>query len=108
LVPPGAEIVDKGDAVDADGYSGFAGTVLERSLQDHTINCIGVAGIATEYCVLATVRDALRARFQTFVLVDLIRSIEASPGDTKSALEEMSRLGAVLLPAEKWLELVGK
>jgi nicotinamidase/pyrazinamidase len=53
--------------------------------------------LATEYCILATVRDALAHGFGAVVLVDAIRAIEVHPGDGRRAEEEMVRLGATLV-----------
>ena len=56
-------IVDKGQAVDTDGYSGFEGTDLEALLRERGITQVTVVGLATDYCVKNTALDALRAGF---------------------------------------------
>ena len=56
-------IVDKGQAVDTDGYSGFEGTDLEELLRERGITQVTVVGLATDYCVKNTALDALRAGF---------------------------------------------
>src|SRR3954451_2106591 len=60
-------IVDKGTAVDTDGYSGFEGTDLEALLRARGITDVTVVGLATDYCVKNTALDALRAGFQVTV-----------------------------------------
>ena len=64
-LPAGAMIVTKGVARDEHGYSAFDGTVTGRgSLLDDLlargVNHLIVAGLATDYCVLASVLDARR------------------------------------------------
>ena len=58
-------IVDKGQAVDTDGYSGFEGTDLEQLLRERGITQVTVVGLATDYCVKNTALDALRAGFRS-------------------------------------------
>jgi nicotinamidase/pyrazinamidase len=52
-----------------------------------------VAGLATDYCVLNTVKDAVKNGFQVVVLTDAIRAVNAQPGDGDRALAEMRALG---------------
>src|SRR3954471_14899325 len=44
-------IVDKGQARDLEGYSGFEGTDLDRMLREHDVDTVHVAGLALDYCV---------------------------------------------------------
>lgn len=98
--PPGldlpgyAVIVSKADASERDAYSGFEGTNLEACLRAQSVKRLFVGGLATDYCVLNTVRDARRLGFDVFLLVDAIRAVNVKPGDGAAALEEMRRLGA--------------
>ena len=56
-----------------------------------------VGGLATDYCVLATVRDALAAGFEAAVLTDAVRAVNVESDDGDKALAEMRRLGAQLI-----------
>ena len=56
-----------------------------------------VGGLATDYCVRASVLDALRAGFDVVLLVDAVRAVNANPGDGAEALEEMRAAGARIL-----------
>ena len=94
-VPPGAIIVDKGVARDDDGYSAFEGTHLAETLRVLNVTEVMVCGIAAEYCVLASVKDACRSGFRTIVLEDLVRPIEVQPGDLHRALHDMQNAGAI-------------
>jgi nicotinamidase/pyrazinamidase len=102
-VPSGSRILDKGVQRDDDGYSMFVRTPLDEWLQHDEIESIAVCGIATEYCVLESVRDGIANGFSVQLLSDLIRPIEARPGDSENALAEMEQLGAKLLTSNEWL-----
>jgi nicotinamidase/pyrazinamidase len=93
-VPETALRVSKGTDLDRDAYSAFEGTDLERRLRARSIRRLLVAGLATEYCVLRTVRDALARGFEARVLVDAVRGVDLAPGDSARALDEMRALGA--------------
>jgi nicotinamidase-related amidase len=47
-------VVDKGQSRDAEGYSAFEGTELERLLRERGVDTVDVAGLALDYCVKAT------------------------------------------------------
>jgi len=49
------------------------------------------------YCVKYSVLDARQLRLNTHVIVDGCRGIELEPGDIDRALDEMKRVGDVLL-----------
>jgi len=84
-------------------YSAFENTSLDLELHQRGILEIAVTGIATEYCVKATVLDALRYGFHTSVLTDVIRPINVAIGDDKKALNEMKNTGAILSTSKKWM-----
>ena len=89
-----------------DGYSGFTmrdarsgqerPTELEGLLRAHAIERVVVCGLATDYCVKATVLDALRLGLPTRVLVDGIAAVNLAEGDGDRALAEMTAAGATL------------
>lgn len=58
-LPPEVMLVSKATRREADAYSGFDGTELAARLQEAGVRRVFVGGLATDYCVLATVRDAL-------------------------------------------------
>lgn len=93
-VPETAQVVSKATESGRDAYSGFQATTLERQLRAKGVKRVFVAGLATDYCVLATTRDALAAGFEAVVLTDAVRAVNAAPGDGERALGEMRALGA--------------
>ncbi|MCS6898073.1 MAG: isochorismatase family protein [Nitrospira sp.] len=94
-VPPSAVIIYKGIDPDQDAYSGFQGTALHRHLQALDIRRVFVGGLATDYCVLNTVKDAIALGFQVCLLIDGIKAVNIKPDDGSLAEQEMIRLGAL-------------
>lgn len=106
LMPPltaGAEdvVVHKGVGVNGAGYSGFGETSLLKQLQGKGVTRVGVAGIATEYCVRATALDALKGKFDTTVLEDLIRAVQEK--EAPHVLAELRQVGVKLGNSANWL-----
>lgn len=93
-LPADTHILSKATTQERDDYSGFSGTQLNTELQSLSIHRVFIGGIATEYCVLNTVKDALRFHYITFVLEDAVCAINKQPGNGLHALEEMIHLGA--------------
>jgi nicotinamidase/pyrazinamidase len=96
-LPCEARIVSKATARDKDAYSGFEGTDLDDWLKRAGVARVFVGGLATDYCVLNTVRDALRLGYATFLLLDAVRAVEVNAGDGERAIAEMRRLGATVI-----------
>lgn len=94
LVPPTAHVISKGTDLRADGHSAFSNATLVELLQTQAIHRIFVAGVATDYCVRATVLDARNQGFQVVLLGDAIRGIDREHGDEARALREMMERGA--------------
>lgn len=93
-LPPDATVISKATTEDQDAYSGFQGTDLDRRLRAANIRRLFVGGLATDYCVLNSVRDALRLGYAVMLLTDAIRAVDVQPGDGQRAEAEMVRLGA--------------
>lgn len=95
-IPESAAVISKATDPERDAYSGFEGTDLQRQLRARGIKRVFIAGLATDYCVLATVKDALAQGFEAIVLADAVRAVEVAPGDGERALREMRARGAAL------------
>jgi nicotinamidase/pyrazinamidase len=83
----------------AAAYSGFEGSTddgagLADWLRQHDVDTVEVVGIATDHCVRATALDAVRAGFDTTVLLDLTAGVAAAT--TEAALTEMAEAGVTL------------
>ncbi|WP_426113415.1 isochorismatase family protein [Massilia sp. PWRC2] len=96
LSAAGATIVSKATTADRDAYSGFDGTDLAEQLRAQGVRRVFVGGLATDYCVLHTVLDALAASFEVGLLVDAIRAVDVQAGDGARAIARMQAGGAVM------------
>jgi nicotinamidase/pyrazinamidase len=90
-------VFDKGERSAA--YSGFEGrtadgTALADWLRASGVQRLDISGIATDYCVLATALDAVRAGFETVVIEDLTAGV--APKSTEAARAEMGAAGVCL------------
>ncbi|MBM3356947.1 MAG: nicotinamidase [Betaproteobacteria bacterium] len=94
-LPREATIISKATSEEADAYSAFSGTDLARDLRDRGVKRLLVGGLATDYCVLNSVRDALKEGFSVLLLTDAIRAVNVKPGDGERARREMEQAGAV-------------
>ncbi|MCL1911857.1 MAG: nicotinamidase [Leptospirales bacterium] len=101
IVPENAFIISKADKPGLEAYSGFEGTELSARLRSLGIDSLVIAGLATDYCVKATVMDALKEGFAVTVASDGVRAVNAASGDGDKALLEMSEAGARILPSEQ-------
>jgi nicotinamidase/pyrazinamidase len=91
----------KGMGADEDAYSVFqgrdeTGRPLSALLQERGVRTIYVGGLATDYCVKATVLDGLKAGLNVVLLQDAVRAVNVQPGDGERAIEEMQAAGATL------------
>ena len=90
-------VVDKGQDVGTEGYSGFEDTSLERVLRDAGIDRVTVVGLATDYCVRHTALDALKAGFDVTVDRAGVRGIDQEAGDVERALDEVRSAGGSVI-----------
>jgi nicotinamidase/pyrazinamidase len=104
-LPADAARVRKGTGGE-DGYSGFTmrdpvtgeerSTGLDALLRERGIERVVIMGLATDYCVQATVLDAARLGYHTAVLTDLCAPVDLQPGDGQRAEAAMRDAGAAL------------
>jgi len=94
------KVVSKGMDRDREAYSAFDGTALGDWLRAQRVQRLLVGGLATDYCVRASVLDARREGFEVMVLVDGIGAVDVKPGDGERALAEMREAGATTLRSE--------
>jgi len=96
------EVIRKGTGGE-DGYSGFTvkdprsgdkkSTALGSLLREKDIGRVLVLGLATDYCVGATARDAVAAGLDTTVLREGIRAVDLNPGDGERTPSELTAAG---------------
>lgn len=85
-----------------DSYSGFfdtngTPTKLNGLLKSNDIDTIDIVGLATDYCVKFTVIDALKLGYKVNLITSGCRGVNLSPTDSEVAIEDMKRLGAVIV-----------
>jgi len=95
-LPAETVVISKATTAGRDAYSAFDGTDLAARIRAAGVVRLFVGGLATDYCVKATVLDALTAGLGVVLLTDGIRAVELRPGDGTRAIEAMRRAGAVL------------
>lgn len=97
-------VVRKGMDPAVDSYSAFydnhrrVRTRLEELLEANGITSLVVCGLATDYCVRATVLDALALGYPVEVVRSGCRGVEVNPGDVDLAWGEMAAAGAKIVP----------
>lgn len=100
-LPDSTIVVSKATMPEKDAYSGFQQTNFDADLHSAGIQRLLIGGLATDYCVLNTVRDALNRGYHVYLLIDAIRAIDVQPSDGIRALDEMKRLGAQFITLQK-------
>ena len=98
-LPDEAVIVSKGMDPEQDSYSAFqaitpAGEPLGDALAERGVGRLFVGGLATDYCVRASVLDGLKRGLQVVMLEDAVKGIDLNPGDIARAVAEMEEYGA--------------
>ena len=94
-LPPSTIVISKATDPKKEAYSAFEGTTLDEHLRETGVRRLFIGGLATDYCVLNTVRDAIKRSYAVCLLMDGIRAVNLKPDDGRKAEEEMIRLGAV-------------
>ena len=103
-------VILKGVHPDVDSYSGFfdndqkTSTGLAEHLKERQISEIFILGLATDYCVRFTAQDARALGFRTAIIEDGCRGVNLKPGDSKSALLHLQKLGIQLVQSENLLK----
>lgn len=96
-LPASSLVVSKACTAESEAYSAFDGTDLHRQLRAMRVHRLFVAGLATDYCVLASVLDARALGYAVVLLRDCIAAVEVKPGDGARALARMTAAGAVVV-----------
>jgi nicotinamidase/pyrazinamidase len=98
----------KATTPDKDAYSEFEGTDEQARPLNDVLHKLGVkrlyvAGLATDYCVKATVLDALKLGYDVYAITDGMRAVNVKPEDGAEALAEMKSRGAHLITSGELL-----
>ena len=104
-LPEGTVVLSKGINPELNGYSAFEGVtadgrMLAELLHDLQVRKLYISGLATDYCVLCTAREAVRSGFEVTLLTDAVAGVDIIPGASAAAIEEMASAGAQLATVE--------
>ena len=104
-LPEGTVVLSKGIDPELDGYSAFEGVtvdgrMLAELLRELQVRKLYISGLATDYCVLCTTREALRSGFEVTVLTDAVAGVDLIAGASADAIEDMEKAGARLATVE--------
>jgi nicotinamidase/pyrazinamidase len=100
-------IVEKGTSPSVDSYSGFFDNNHDKETQLRSIIAqaaisrgvelkdveLSICGLALDYCVAATARDAAGLGFKTQVVIDGCRAVNITPGDDLRTLRDLTNIG---------------
>lgn len=100
-LPATATIIGKATSPDKDAYSGFDETDLDVLLRRGGVRRLFVGGLATDYCVLNTVKDGLSLGYEVLLLRDAVRAVEMHAGDGERAIDQMQELGAIAVESDQ-------
>lgn len=105
-LPDATVVISKGLSPDSDSYSAFDGqsedgVSLIDILSGLNIRTIYVGGLATDYCVRASVLDARKAGLEVTVLTDAIAGVDVTSGDSEKALAEMALSGVTFCSTDE-------
>jgi len=98
-LPKETILLYKGIYPQKNGYSAFEaederGLNFLNLLKIFGVKEIFVSGLATDYCVKFSTRDAVKQGFKVKILMDAIKGVNLKPSDSGNAIKEMVRLGA--------------
>lgn len=100
-------IVHKGLDKKLDSYSAFfendgtTPTGLEGYLRGLGIGQIVIGGLATDYCVYFSAKDALARGFSVFLLEDAVRGVDVPEGNLAKTVDDMKRSGVVFISSQE-------
>ena len=94
-LPAGTVILTKADRPDQDAYSAFEGTGFAERLRADRVHRLWVGGLALDYCVRASVLDALAGDgLEAHLILAATRPVDVQAGDGARAIAEMEAAGA--------------
>ncbi len=101
----------KGSDPEVDSYSAFFDSARHRStglgdhLRKHKLTHLYFVGVATDYCILYSVLDAIELGFDVAVILDACRPINRKPEDAQRAVDQMRAKEAKILMSAEFLKI---
>ena len=97
-------IFRKGMDVEIDSYSAFYDNGYKKStglagyLRERKVQKVFVCGLAADYCVFFTAKDALKENFETYIIEDATRAID--PNGFVKAKDEILATGGQIISSD--------
>ncbi len=106
LRPATVMVFSKATHKDSEEYSAFLakndkGLTLQIWLEQTNTKRVWIGGLATDYCVLNTVRDLRQAGYTVMVLTDAVYAVDVKAGDGDRALADMAARGAEMVESRQ-------
>jgi nicotinamidase/pyrazinamidase len=97
-LPKDAIFLYKGMDPEKDSYSSFhaediSGMKFLNILKRLGIREIYIGGLATDYCIKYSAKDALKNGFKVNVLIDAIKGVNLKPKDSENAIKGIVKMG---------------
>ena len=105
-LPAEVQIISKAQRWDQEAYSAFFETSLHERLGQQHIQRVWLAGLATDYCVFETGKDALQLGYEVVILTDAIAAVNLKPEDGERALLKLQQAGAQLSTSQALREAI--
>jgi len=105
-ISPIVLIVRKGWHQGVDSYSTFfendhrTATGLDSYLKGLGIRRVYLTGLAQDFCVYYSAKDALNLGFETYMIEDATRGLDQPPGSLDEKMKELAGLGLRVLRSE--------
>jgi nicotinamidase/pyrazinamidase len=98
-------IFRKGTDREIDSYSGFydnghrKSTALAQYLKGKKVNDLYIVGLAADYCVYYTAKDAIKEGFTTYIIEDAVRAIN-DEGYKRAKADLINKGGTIIQSSE--------
>jgi len=102
-------VLRKGYHIDIDSYSVLkendmvTETGLSGYLRVKKIGRVFLSGLALDYCVFYSAKDAVSMGFEAVVIIDLTRPVASPPGHLEQSLSTMEEMGVVFVESKTLL-----
>lgn len=92
-MPENVTVISTGYKPELEGYSAFEATDLDQRLEKAGIKRLFVGGLATDYCVFHTVKEARELGYDVWLLKDAVRAVNVEPDDGAKAVAQLVEMG---------------
>lgn len=94
-IPRNSITIDFGTDTHSRGFSPYENLALGQLIENPNINNVYIAGVALEYCVLATCLETVKRDRKTTILKSAVASIDSSSEEAKKAWKRLREIGVI-------------